>query len=148
MGIIAGVDDALTGTPRAKRSLRRTTDERITAPNMSKITLGANVTSDMLAARACPDTDSPKRPVPMDVDTITTPKRRRVSTVTPKLAVKGRKKKLLIPPPNQPSLKDMWKPNVNEDQENSDKPDLQAKVMIPHIMVEYNVPLVNDCVIL
>ena len=40
--------------------------------------------------------------------------------MTPKLAVKGRKKKLLIPPPNQLSLKDMWKPNVNEDQENSE----------------------------
>ena len=72
---------------------------------LSSTSLGVNAPKNILTARACPSMDSPKRPIPMEVDTpaSTSIKKRKME--------RSKKHKLTVMPPNQQLLSDMWKKN-------------------------------------
>ena len=73
----------------------------------SKLVLGSGANNELMALRACPGTDSPKRQTPMEVDVATPPKRQ-----------KGKTKQTRIDP-NQQLLTDVWKLDANKDHESN-----------------------------
>ena len=83
--------------------------------SLPRLKLGENASNSLLSARACPGTDSPKRIVPMDVDTATPNKKTR--TLKNPLKTKSKGGKMSAPPSNQPLLTSLWKlgPKKNDE---------------------------------
>ena len=83
--------------------------------SLPRLKLGENASNSLLSARACPGTDSPKRIVPMDIDTTTPNKKTR--TLKNPLKTKFKGGKMSAPPSNQPLLTSLWKlgPKKNDE---------------------------------
>ena len=62
-----------------------------------RITLGTNANGDIMTSRACPEGMSPKRPIPMEVDVPTPPKKKR------------KPKQAKLAPSNQKLITEVWK---------------------------------------
>ena len=62
-----------------------------------KISLGINANGNIMTSRACPEGMSPKRPIPMEVDVPTPPKKKR------------KPKQAKLAPPNQKLITEVWK---------------------------------------
>ena len=75
--------------------------------NLQKTKLGENAGKTLLADRACPEAQSPKRQVPMEVDMASPAKKTRAAGSLSKRKGCGRGKASL-PPPNQPLLTEVW----------------------------------------
>ena len=71
-----------------------------------RLVLGSGAENKLMALRACPGTDSPKRQTPMEVDVATPPKRQR-------------KTKQTRIDPSQQLLTDVWKLDANKDHESN-----------------------------
>ena len=67
-----------------------------------KLVLGNKADVSLMASRACPDVQSPKRPTPMEVDVPTPPKRKR------------RSKPTNIPSPNQKLITEVWRQGMSD----------------------------------
>ena len=78
----------------------------------TELKLGMNASEEIMTARACPGLNSPKRSMPMEIDTMTPPKKGRKNCQTTKTQLKGSKGGKKLPatiPHNQLLLKDVWK---------------------------------------
>ena len=74
--------------------------------------LGLNASVDTMTVRACLGLNSPKRSMPMEIDTMTPPKKGRKNCQTTKTQLTGSKGGKKLPatvPQNQLLLKDVWK---------------------------------------
>ena len=95
---------------------------------MPKLILGLNASNSTLKEKACPNVQSPKRPIPMEIDPTTPKSKRRMTT---------RKTRLASQPPNQQLLTNLWRKNAGkfdkdgskdqDDDENVKKPEDQRE---------------------
>ena len=100
-----GKDGGVRQKMVAKRLLLEKKSGVMTNPQKTK--LGENAGKTLLADRACPEAQSPKRQVPMEVDMASPAKKTRAAGSLSKRKVCGRGKASL-PPPNQPLLTEVW----------------------------------------